>query len=622
MSKHGVGPTDDDRERSGRYEEQLAFPQSTASDDLSGALKRLKELDTLDRRGRSVSLERIALGLRALNEAEDQYRVAQSLDRKGLEDLQTLLEALCDTSQKILADLRARRKDVPADRAQLAAVLGDKLSSIWAQYFVATDAEPEVLSIAKNLYAIFDLGKLQNIDDLPQHIKDASHLSPLALFGLWGVSESYFGMMKEVTGLAQHDAKVLICSLNQALAARQLAEAPPHELALLKGVSHTNKAQDAFRIASELLIKSVLTTTAEARDQGIILRAQRASELVVPFIQRLDVSQLRSWMTDYSMTCRQAQDLKEFEFARRMWDRLEELAHSVGDSVAVEALRFRARRIKSDMSLDDLVGVRKSVDYFRTRFEKLQPEKRQELSSEAMTVGQAAISLLLREVQGSAFYQHAQDLLSDACKEVDALASLAQVDPSIGSFMVVESTLEVASTYLERNDIDQSHERALELWQRASTIVDEADKHCTDGTLYSRITCRIFLAEVGALFDDRGIQASQREALEKLWDPLVATLEAKDLKDYERFSYEFAQINLLRTLAAVDCWLDEEGSGGGVNAIVRALSLYERYSVSDPELSLIRSLYDVAIRVHEKNHRYSEATQYRQKLERLGLSDP
>jgi hypothetical protein len=618
MSKHGVGPTGDDRNQSGKYEEQLAFPHSTAPDDLSGALKRLQELDTLDRRTHRVSLERIVLAIRALDEAETQYRLSERPDEKGREEPQVVLEALCETSQKILSDLKARKKDVPTDQIQLSAVLGDKLAAIWAQYFVATDAEPEVLSIAKNLYAIFGLGKLQNIDDLPQHIKEASHLSSLARFGLWGVSQSYFGMLAEDTQLENHRQRVSMYAFNQADAARQLAEAPPQELVLLKGGSNPDKAQEAFQVASELLMKSVRSATAEALDQGIILRAQKVSEFVIPFIERLNVSQIRSWMTDYSMTCRQAQELDEFELAQQMWKRLEELAHTAGDSVAVDALRFTAGRIKNDMSLKDLVSAGQAVETFRARFDKLKPQTKQEIAYEAMIVGQAAISLLLKEAEDTPYYEHAGSLLAEAHKEIDALTSLAEVDPSIGSFILVESAIDIAVTYLERDDIEQSHDRAVELWKRARAILDDMDERSIDGVLYSRISCRILLAEVGAFFDDRDIHASQIEALRSLWAPLRTKLELEDLQDYERRSYEFAQINLLRTLAAVECSLDQEASRGGVTTIMHALSLYQKYSVSDADSSLLRTLYEVAIRVHEENNLFSEATQFQQKLERLG----
>ncbi len=617
MSNHGIGPTDGDR-KSDRYKEQLAFPQSTAPDDLSETVKRLGEIEIHDRKEQTVSLERIVLGLRALNEAESQYRSCQMLNGRGIEGAQAVLESLCEMSQKILSDLRARKKDVPADEVQLGAVLGDKLASIWAQYFVATDAEPEVLGIAKNLCSILGLGKLRNIDDLPQQIKEASHLSPIARFGLWGVSQSYFSVLADDTRLAQHSGRVLMCSFGQADAARELAESPPKELALLRGAGHTKDSHEAFKVALELLINSVLTGTQRAREQEIILRAEKVSELLAPFLGQLEVSQLRSWMMDYSMTCRQAHEQGEFDHAKRMWNRLKVIAHGAGDSVAVDALRFTARRIKSDMGQGDVVSAQQGIDEFRAQLKELNPEMKRALSSEEMTVGQVAISLRLREAQESPFYEHAQVLLSDACKELDTLASLAELNPWNGMFMVVESLLEVSMAYLERDDIDQSRDRALDLWKRACDLYYEGDERCADETLYTRISCRVMLADVGAFFNDRDIQASQREALEKLWAPLVAILEAKDLKDYERTSYQFAQINLLRTLAAVQCSLDEEGSGGGVNAIVRALSLYQTYSPSDTDLSLIRALYEVAIHVHEKNHRYVEATQFRQKLERLG----
>jgi hypothetical protein len=51
---------------------------------------------------------------------------------------------------------------------------------------------------------------------------------------------------------------------------------------------------------------------------------------------------------------------------------------------------------------------------------------------------------------------------------------------------------------------------------------------------------------------------------------------------------------------------------------MHALSLYQKYSVSDADSSLLRTLYEVAIRVHEENNLFSEATQFQQKLERLG----
>ena len=618
MSTPGCSPTDDNRKPSREFNEQMVFPRSTASDDLTGALGWLQALESHDCKGAVFSFERIALGFKALVEAESQYRSCQMLDGKGLKALQAVLEAVCETTQRVLSDLKARRKNVPGVHAQLSAVLGDKLASVWAQYFVATDAEPEVLGIAKNLSSILGLGKLRNIDNLPQQINEASHLSPIARFGLWGVSQSYFSVMADDTRLAQHSGRVLQSSFGQAYAAQELAEAPPKELALLSGKEQAKDPHEAFKVALGLLMNSVLTGTQKAREQEIILRAEKVSELVAPFLGRLEVSQLRSWMSDYAMTCRQAHQQREFEHAQRLWNRLRIIAHSSGASVHVDALRFTARRLESDMGQGDVVSARQGVDEFRAELQELEPEMKRELSSEEMIVGQVAISLLLREAREAPFYEHAQGLLLDACQEVNRLAALAELNPWNGTFMVVETLLEVAMTYLERDDIDQSRDRALELWKRACALYYEGVERCADKALYTRISCRVMLADVGALFNDRDIQASQKEALDKLWAPLVAILEASDLNDYERRSYQFAQINLLRALATLQCSLDEEGLGGGVNAIVRALSLYQIYSVGDSDLSLIRALYEVAIHVHEKNHRYVDAIQFRQKLERLG----
>ncbi len=618
MSMHGAGPTDDGLKRPGKYKEHEAFPENTVPGGVRGALKLLQELEISDMNGGTFCIDRIVLSFKALNEAEQQFRSCERLSGKGIRAAQTLLETLCAKARKVLFDLRAWPENEQGGPLQLGALLGDKLASIWSQTFVATDAEPEVLAIAKDLCAIFGLTKLTNIDNLPRNIQEAANLSALGSYGLWGVAQAYFGMMANETRTPQHLSNALLCSYNKADAARKLAGSPPEVLTRLNETDQTDRATEAFQVASELLIHSVRIATATARDQGVILRAQGVSEFVTPFIARLDASQLRMWMTDYSITCRQAHRQGEFEIAQKMWNRLEELADSAGDSLAVDALRFKARRIKSDLSRADLAKAGQAIATFRESFSKLEPEAKHDLSFEAMTVAHLAISLRLAEVQESEGYGQAEELLSDACKEVDLLASLVEHNSAKGVFLVVESLLDIAAVFLEQGCIDESREQAFELWARASRLLDEAETYCTEGVLYARVTCRIFLAEIGALFDDPDIKAAQRAGLERLWGPLVATLEAEELEDNERSSYQIAQISLLRTFASIECSLDEEGSEAGVEAIREALKLYQSYSVGDSDESLIRSLYEVAIDVYDRNGLYVQARQFREKLDLLG----
>jgi hypothetical protein len=617
MNKHGVGPTDNNRKQAGRREEQLAFPRNAASEGLEEVIKRLKGLDAEDDLRATVSLERIVLALEALDEAESQYRLAAAYCGNDREAQVADIETIGEMSQKILSDLKLRRKAVPVDQLQVSAVLADKLASVWTAYFVAAEAHTDVLSIAKKISSISGLGKLKNIDDLPRLIREASHLSPLARFGLWGVSRAYFSLMNNDTNLAQFDAHVLTSSFNQAQVAAELATTPPQELAALNGNACEDKAQDAFRVACELLMKSVLRTTKEACGQGIFLRAQKALELVAPFISRLDPLDLRNWIQDYSMVCRQAHNQEEFSHAQEMWSRLEEIAENVGDALTVEALRITAGRVKSEMNLDALDNAEQGVRKFRCGFEKLGLEEKRQLGYEAMSVGKAAVSLKLRRAQGPTKPEHAELLLSDACKEVDILASLAEFNQKDGLFLAVESLAEVAMGYVEREDIESSHDRALELWKRASVLYHEADTLCSDDSLYVRIECSLLIAEVGAHFDDRDIHVSQNEVLKKLLATLVPKMEEAGLPDYERTAYQWSQIYMLLSLASVQCFLDEEGSGGGVEEIESALSLYEKYSIDDPDLFLLRMLYEVAVDVYEKNHLYSEAKQFEEKLERM-----
>jgi hypothetical protein len=618
MNTHGVDPKGDDFSRSGDDREQVSFPRSTAADDLQGALKRLVQLAFYDRKSNTFSVERLILSLSALQEVESKYRLCHIRDGRGAEALRPVFEEMSAVTHKLLSELRARKKDVLPGHVQLCGIVADKLASIWAQYFVPTDGQGEILKIAKDLVGILNLGKLTNIDELPERINNAQHLAPLERFGLWGVAHAYFAVIAGDSGVSSSREKALNCSFTKAQAALKLTEAPPSELALLSSFSDNRDERASFQVASTLLLESVSSAAERLRDRGNIVRAQRVAELVVPFIDRLSLEQLRSWLTDYSLTCAQAQRQGDHDFAKQMWERLEELTHGRGDEVAVESLRFTARRIKSDMRLGEWNSSQQGVDGFRKRFEKLQPDARQELYADAMTVGQAAISLLLREARETSFNEQAKGLLSDACKEVDALASMAEFAPLNGSFMVIESLLDIAESYLDYDEVDDAHDHALRLWQRARTLLDETEEPCTDGVLYQVTVCRTWLAEVATLFEDPEIRVSQEGGLLRMLIPLTATIESDDVKDYERSSYQYAQLELLRVLAGIQCSLDGMALGRGVETILQALSLYRSYSLSDTDNSLIRSLYKVAIDVHERNYRHDQATQFRQKLDRLG----
>jgi hypothetical protein len=597
---------------------ESSLPLSKVEEDLRGTLEQLSGLEGADRFTNTFSTKRISLALEALRLAEDHHRIGLIGENSGPQTSKALLEAVYRSAYGIFLELQTVPESLPRSRIELCSILADKLATVSAQYLEPDEAKRKVGDVAKDLLSVLELGELTKIDELPSRIQSAPNLSALARFGLWGVLSAYCSVLWAKDKASQSGYQASNAHWHRVAAARDLANDPPRELALLRSSGNGIEESAPFQVASEILLQSACAAAHDARTKEIFLRAEGIAKLVYPFIDRLGVSQLRYWLRDCALTCQQAQQQRELGHATRMWRKLEAIAGWAGEPLLVEAIHFSARGIESEVELGRSEAAKRAIDLFWQRVAALPEERWNEVHFDAMRVERAAVSLLLkRAIRFETTPQVAEGLLLIAEESLEAQSSTVEGRPSSADFMRAESFLDLAEAYIARWDLGGFLAVARGLWERARRVIEETERHCTDGVLYMRIVSRTRLAEISMYFDDRSIHISQRDEMEKLRPCISAALQFEDLQGDERRSFQYAHLEFLRELGRLQSSGHDGAAEYGAQTMRQALQLYEQYAVVDANKALRSSLLRVAVDVFRKNDNHEEAFKWKRILDWL-----